>query len=513
MGTKHISNKKETFKLIQSAVEKLVDTIKPTFGPASNKVVIDKIPYRMVVDDGVQIARDFQLDDEQENAIVNFVKGAAIKTNDRAGDGTTGAMIILQALVREIGREIDPKGHSIERELKKGVQEVIEQLKAKATPIESKEDLKKVAMVSFDDEGIANLIADMYHKIGKDGVVTLARSNTMDTYTELTEGVKITNGYISPYMVTDAERMEAVIEKPYILLTDYRLTESSDIMPILEKMVKAGKHDLVVIAENVEQQALATIVSNLSTVMNRQTGKTGMLRCVAINAPKVANQKIFLEDLAMMTGGTLFTESMGDTLEGAELKDLGRAERFISKRDESIIVEPKGNKEDVDSAVKSLKQAIETEVKESNRKELEQRVGMFTGTLAVIKVGAPTDEEQKALQYKVEDAVNSVKSAFQNGVVCGGGLALRGITTSSPILNRALEYPSYQLFINMEMQYPLLAEGQALNVITGETGPYLEVGVIDPVDVLIAGVESAVSIASILATSAGMICETRDEEK
>ena len=500
--------REQTFEIIKSAVNKMVDMIRPTYGPASNKVIIDKIPYRMVVDDGVQIARDFELSDPAENTIVKLVREVLTKTNDRVGDGTTGAAIILQAIINEVARKTKFDGRKIELELKQGLEDFKKQINKSTVQIKTKEELKKVALVSFDNEKIAEMIANLFYKIGKDGIVTIDRSPTMETFVETTDGIKLDTGYISPYMVTNPNKMESMIENPYILITDYRITETSDILPLLNKMAGENKYNLVIIAENVEQQALATLVINLKHVINPQTNNPGVMNSVAVCAPKSTNQKVLLEDIALMTGAKMFTASKGDKLELAEIADLGRAERFISYREESIIVSPKGKKKDVNDAVINLKMAITNESNEKNRKEIENRLAMFTNTLAVIKVGAPTENEQKALRYKVDDAVNSVKSAFKNGVVAGSGLSLSNIKTSSPILNEALKYPARQIRENMGIDEDNnLDDGQALNVVTGKRGQFMEVGVVDSAEVLIAGVESAVSIASILLTSCGIIVE------
>jgi len=485
--------------IIESAVNKLVDTVRPTYGPASNKVIIDKMAYRMVVDDGVQIARDFELPDPAENAVVKIIRETAIRTNDIAGDGTTSSLIMLQAIIREIRRKTKINGRKIEIELNRGMAEVREQLLKSAKKIKTREELKKVALISFDDEKIADMLADLYFKLGKDATITIDKSPTMDTFMELADGIEIPRGYISPYMINNPERMETVLEKPYILMTDYRLMEATDLLPIMEKMAKANKRELVIICENLENSALAT------AVLNRIQQK---FFTVAIPVPAYDNRKVRLEDIALMTGAKLFTADKGDKLENAELADLGRAERFICRKEHSIIIGPKGKKVDVSMAINSIRSAITNEQKEKDRKELEQRLAVLTNSLAVIKVGAPTENEQKALKYKVEDAVNAVKAAYKNGVVCGSGLALAGLKTSSPILNEALKYPARQLRENMgldDVEY--LQSGHAYNVVTQKVGPYLEVGVVDPVDVLIAGVQSAVSIASVLVTSCKMIVE------
>jgi len=512
--TEHHIITDKTFKIIKSAVNKMVDVIRPTFGPASNKVIIDKMPYRMVVDDGVQIARDFELNDPKENAIVKIVREVLIKTNDRAGDGTTGAAIILQSIINEVGRKTRFDGRKVELELKRGLEEVKTNLKKSAKQIKIKEDLKKVALVAFDDDKIADMIADLYFKLGKDALITIDKSPTMDTTVESTNGVSISQGYISPYMINNPDRMECVFEKPHILLTDYRLTDNRDIMPIMEKMAAKGIFNLVVIAEHVEQSALATLVINQSHVMNPQTQKLGTFPSVAINMPKDGDAKVFLEDLALLTGAKVFSMEKGAKLETAEITDLGHSQRFICRREESIVVGPGGKKMDIAMAVASLRSVIESETNEPKKKALQKRLAMFTNSLAVIKVGAPTENEQKSLKYKVEDCVNAVRSAYKHGVVCGAGLALSRIKTSSPILNEALQCPARQLRENMGLENEeILKDGHAYNVVTHKIGPYLEVGVVDPVDVLLAGIESAVSIASILVTASGIICEAQKPDK
>jgi len=326
----------------------------------------------------------------------------------------------------------------------------------------------------------------------------------METYVEMSEGVTLKSGYISPYMIINPNRMETVIEKPAILITDYRITEVNDILPIMDTLAKSNKRELIVICENMEGNALATAIVN--KVQNK-------FLLVAITAPRTENQKELLEDIALMTGATLFTQSKGNKLQDCTIEDLGEAGKFICRREESIIVTPKGDKKAITDAINSLKEAIKNENVEQKRKKLERRLALYTNKLAVVKVGASTENEQKALKYKVEDAINSLKAAYNNGIVCGSGLALSRIKTSSPILNEALQYPARQLRENMGLDDNTedLKSDEAINVVTNEKGNFLKVGVIDPVDVLIAGVESAVSIASILLTSSGIICESLRE--
>ena len=503
----------KTFEVIRTAVNKMVDLIRPTFGPAGNKVIISKMLWKMVVDDGVQIARDFELEDPAENAVVSIVREAAIKTNDRVGDGTTGSLLILQAIINEAARLSRRDGRRIVDELYLGLQEIKEQLQGMKREVVAKEDLKKVALIAFDNESVAELVASLYEKVGKDGIITISRSPTMETYVEVSDGVKIERGYISPYMVNNAERMECVLEKPYILLTDYRLTEANDLFPIINQMAAAKKTGLVVIAENVEQHALATMVINLPQVMNPETRKLGTFPSVALNLPKVDDRDIFLEDMAILTGAKVFSASKGDKLESAKLEDLGRCNQFIARREESIIIGPRGDKNSIEKCVSELRLAGLIEPDERRKKDILYRFNRFTNTIATIKVGAPTDNEQKALKYKVEDTVNAVKAAFRGGVVCGAGNALASVKTSSPILREALKYPRRQLFENMGIEPPELEEGQAMNVVTKQTGPYFEVGVVDPLEVVLASVESAISIASILLTSSGIIVETQKKPR
>src|SRR3990167_3141005 len=500
-----IINEKEVFEVIKSATNKLCNMVRLTFGPASHKVIIDKFAYKLGgLDDGVQIARDFQItDNPAENAIITLIRETAIKTNDRAGDGTTGALIILQAIINEVAKKSQFDGHKIEKELKKGLEEVKKALIKSAKEIKTKEDLKKVALVAFDSEKIAELLADTYHKLGKDGIITIDKSPTMET----TEGIKLDNGYISPYMVIDPSRMQTVVEKPYILITDYRLTEISDIFPIIDKLAKENKRSIVVIADNVEQSALSTFMVNLRHVKNAETGKLGSFQGVAIVAPSGDNRTVVLEDLALLTGAKVFTQAKGDKLENAEIKDLGRCEKFICREKESIVIDPKGKKGDRAMAITSLRQAIENEKEEKKKKEHQRRLGFFTNTLAVIKVGAITENEQKTLKYKVENAIATVKRAYQHGVLAGSGLALANVKTSSKILNEALQYPRRQLLENMMLDEIELKNGEAYNMITHQKGQFMQVGVVDSIDVLLAGVECAISISSLLLSVTGMEVE------
>ncbi|MBU4467025.1 chaperonin GroEL [Patescibacteria group bacterium] len=496
---------KDTFSIIKSAVDKTVDLIKPTFGPASNKVIISKLTHGMVVDDGVQIARDLELTDPAENAIMKVVRETAIKTNDRVGDGTTGALIILQAIFNQIVKLSRRDTRKIEKELKIAFDQCKAQLLKEVKPVKTKEDLLKVATVSFDDKKIAKLIADAWQVLGENGVLTVDRSGTMETFSELTEGITLNRGYVSPYMITNPQRMEGVIEKPYILITDYRLTEANDVIGIMNKLAAKQILSLVIICDNIEQNALATLI------LNKMQGKFNV---IAINVPSGDNQTVMLEDMALMLGGKFFSEKKGDKIDSVEILDLGRSERFIARRNESVIIKPKGKKSEISKVIFSLKVAVEEEKNERVKTELQQRLAKFSNKVGVIKVGAPTENEVNALRYKVEDAINAVHAAFKGGVVAGGGIALSNLSTSSEILNAALKVPFQQLKTNVGIdEHRDLKPGEAINVVTGEIGQWQKVGVMDPVDVLIAQIESAVSIASLLITTTGIICEKPQQLK
>lgn len=503
--TKLLITTKDPFDIVVSAVKQAGAAVRPTYGPAANKVVIAKQLYGMVVDDGVQIMRDLELPDPNENAILKVLKETAIKTNDRAGDGTTGSMIMLQEIIVGVSELGHRYGHKIERELKAASKEAVEQLRAQAKQVKTKEELVKVARVSYNDPEVAEIIADTWHKVGPDGVVTIEGSVTAKTTAEMADGLSFKRGYISPYMVTDGSRMEAVVEKPYILITDYRLTEAGDVLPIMNLLASKNIHNLVIIAENIEQSALATIV------LNKMQGK---FNCVAINAPQGDNMTVVLDDIAKLVGARVISADRGDRLEKATIDDLGKAQRFIAKRDSSLIVKPKGDAKLIKKLIADLRMAIADEQDEKAKGKLRERLGLFTNQIAVIKVGGETDNEQKAKRYKVEDAVASVRAAYRGGVVAGGGVALSHIKTSSELLNRALKRPHKQLLENMEItEAPALKSGDALNVVTGEVGPWMKVGVIDPVDVLVAAVESACSIAGLMVTISGLIVEPPVEPK
>lgn len=495
---------KDTQDIIKSTVDEAVNMVKPTYGPAGNRVIIDKLTHRVAPDDGVQIMRDLDFSDPVKNAVMKLIRQTAISTNDRAGDGTTGSMIMLQAIIAAAHARPTMSSRDIVHEIKQGLAEAKKQLLAQAIPVKTKEDLLKVARISFDDPIIAELIADTWNKMGKDGVVTIDRSGTRDTFAVMSEGITMGRGYISPYMVTNRDKGEALVEKPYILLTDYRLTETGDIYPIITKLAAKNINNLVLICDNIEASALATVIVNKIN---------GQFNVVAVNVP-AGDKQTTLEDMAIMLGAKVFSEKKGSRLETAEISDLGRADRFVATSSDSTIIGPKGKKEDIVKAIADLRMAADSAENEDVKKELKKRIATLTNKVAVIKVGAVTADEERNLRFKVEDSVNAVQAAFKGGVVCGAGLSLYRLETSSEILNEALKAPFKQLKLNMGITvHKEIKKDEAINAVNGKIGKYMDIGVIDPVQVLIAGLESAVSIAEILLTSKGMIVEVPAELK
>jgi chaperonin GroEL len=498
-------------EVIKIAINKAVDIISPTYGPASNKVIIKTQFHSTICDDGVQIARDLNLPNETEDAIWSKAKEVAIQTNDRSGDGTTSSLIMLRAIINECAKARNKSSRQMEIELKKAVEEVKKLLLSQSVTIKSKEDLRKVSRISFDDKKIADVIADTWYELGVDGVITVEKSQTMETVSEMASGVTLNKGYASPYMVNDQQRMEVVIENPLLLLSDYDLSNAEQIIPILNKVLESGKNRLVVIAPKIDQHALATLIVNLPHIQNPQTGQVGRLQAVAVELPPTEREAI-LEDLATLTGAKVISESKGSNMLDVSLDDLGRCERFIAKKDSSIIIKPKGSKKAISEASEAYKANAVRENDPKVKKAYQERLARLTGKIAVIKVGGMTETEHRALKYKVEDAVNAVKVAFKGGVVRGSGLALSSCVTSSPILNIALQAPNAVLMENCDLPPVMLKKSDdAYNIATGEQGHFMSVGVVDPVEVLIAGVESAVSIACVLITATAIIIQPKDK--
>ncbi|MBP9855876.1 MAG: chaperonin GroEL [Candidatus Pacebacteria bacterium] len=420
MSAKQILFNDKARKSLKKGIDKLAAAVKMTLGPRGRAVVIEKgYGAPQITLDGVTVAKEIELSDKFENLGADLIKQAADKTNDKVGDGTTTSIILAQALIEEGEKAIAEKGFNVIHladEIKKESEVVIKALEAQAEEVKEKKKIEEVATLSAKDAAIGKLIGEVFNKVGKEGVIAIEDSNTVESSSEVVEGLQFDRGYIAPYMVTEAEKMEASYEEPYILLTDKKISSIKEILPLLEKMAGSGKKDLVIIAEDVEGEALTTLVLNKIR---------GVFNTLAIKAPGFGDKrKEMLQDLAIVTGGTVITEELGLKLETTEVAQLGRARRVISSKDNTVIVGGKGKKSEITERVKALKQQIESASNKYDKDRLQERLGKLSGGVAVIKVGAPTESAQKDLKQRVEDAVSATRAAMEEGVVPGGGMAL-----------------------------------------------------------------------------------------
>ena len=470
--------------LVFEAVDKLVDFVKPTYGPAQNKVILQRGFHQEVIDDGVTTAQQFELPDEFENSVVQLVKEVAVKTNNRVGDGTTSSLIMLQALMQEIRGAGSIKAREIILELQGGLEEFKKQIKEKAKQITTKEDLKKVAYISFNNEKMAETISEILFELGHEAIVTIEESRSLETTHTIVKGLQFPRGFASPYFINSPEKAETILEKPYIFVTDREVIDAKELVPLMNKVIASGNRQLLIIADDIRGEALATLVINYVK---------GVGLFPAVKAPYYSNDKYeFLMDIAELTGAHFVMGELGKKIEDTELEDLGMADKVVITKDSTTIIGGHGKK--LDEYISKLKAIIETTDSDIKKDKMKERLAKLTSGVAVIKVGGATENEMKALRYKVEDAVNATKVAYKDGVVKGAGVTLGEIKTSSEILNTALKYPHRQLLVNMEVDS-------------------LEVGedIVDPVEVLIAGVESAVSIVSLLITTKGILVDKIEE--
>lgn len=449
----------KSFETILSAVDKLVELVKPTYGPAGNKVIIGKGYGVSVLDDGVQIAKDLELEDEAENYVLKLIREVAVKTNQRVGDGTTGSLIMLQAILNE-AKTSNLTSKQIVENLDKGLKEAISQIKDKSKSIDTKEDLEKVARISFDNEEIAKLLADLIYKIGEDGLIDVQSSQSAKIESEIVAGYKLNAGYVSPYMANDGDK--CVIEDAIVLATNKGFYNNQEIVPVMELVAKSGKSNLVIFCKDFSGEALSTAILNKIK---------GSFRLLAI---KTSEQD--LGDISLLTGAKTVMDRK------IEESDFGKAKKIVSRLDDTVIIDGAGDKTELAQVVEELKKD------EANA----LRVANLTNAVAIIKVGAKTESEAKALQFKIEDASNAIKVAYKGGVVAGAGSTLESLETSSDILNRAFKYPRKQLEENV--------------------GVLDTANVIDPTEVVIAGIESAVSIAKLLLTTRGIIYDVKQND-
>jgi chaperonin GroEL len=514
-------------RALERGVDALADAVKVTLGPKGRNVVLDKKwGAPTITNDGVTIAREVELEDPFENLGVQLAKEVATKTNDVAGDGTTTATVLAQALVREGLRNVAagaaPGG--LKRGIDKAVEAVTERLLANARELEGRDEIAQVAGLSAQDTEIGNLIADAFDKVGKDGVITVEESSTTALELEFTEGMQFDKGYLSPYFITDAERMEAVLEDAYVLIHQGKISAVADLLPLLEKVVQAGK-PLFIVAEDVEGEALSTLVVNKIR---------GTFNAVAVKAPGFGDRrKAMLQDMAVLTGGQVVAEELGVKLDQVGLDVLGQARRIVSTKDSTTIVDGAGKPEDVEARVAQIKAEIEATDSDWDREKLQERLAKLAGGVCVIKVGAHTEVELKEKKHRIEDAVSATRAAIEEGIVPGGGSALIHAAPALDelevegdeavgvnIVRRALVEPLRWIAENAGLEgYVATAKvaemqlGHGLNAATGSYGDLLTAGVIDPVKVTRSALRNAASIASMVLTTDTLVVDKPEEEE
>ena len=517
---------------LKEGVDALANAVKTTLGPKGRNVALDKKwGSPTVTHDGVTVAKEIELEDPFANMGAQLLKEAATKTNDVAGDGTTTATVLAQSIVNEGLKNVTAGANPmlIKRGIEAGRDEILQALRDMATPVSSKESIAQVASISAADTQIGDLIAEVMDKVGKDGVITVEESKGLEFETEYVEGMQLDRGYLSPYFVTNSERMEAEIEDPYILITDKKISSASDIVPILEKMVQIGKREFVVVAEDVDGEALATLVLNKLR---------GMVNALAVKAPGFGDRrKAMLRDIAVLTGGQVITEELGRKLESVMLEDLGRVTKVVSTKDTTTFVGGAGETEDIKGRINQIRAEIEASTSDYDREKLQERLAKLAGGVAIIRVGAATETELKEKKHRVEDALSATRAAVEEGIVPGGGVALINAVpsldkialegdaaTGVRILRRALEEPMRMIAENAGLDGPVViervralhAEGNfntGYDVLANDYVDMLEAGIIDPAKVTRSAVENACSIAAMILTTSALVTDIPEPER
>ena len=518
---------------LKKGVDKLADAVKITLGPRGRAVVLEKeYGAPIVTYDGVTIAKEIELEDKIENIGAELVKEVASKTNDIAGDGTTTATLLAQVLIRE-GLKNATSGIDVvgmQKGMQKAYEVVLENLEKISKKITTKEEIAQVATISARDEEIGNLIADVIDSVGKDGVVTVEEAQTIGLSKELVEGLQFDRGYVSPYMVTNAERMETVLENPYILVTDKKISSINELLPLLEKIVKSGKKELVIIADDVDGEALATLVVNKIR---------GIFNVLAVKAPGFGDRrKEMLQDISIVVGADFISEDLGRKLESVDIISLGQAHRVISNKDNTTIVGGKGSKEEIEKRVHQIKSQLQKTDSEFDREKLQERLGKLSGGVAVIKVGAATEVEQKEKKYRIEDAVAATKAAIDEGIVAGGGVALvRAAGSGKDLINKfekdqlaeiigakiileALYSPLKQISENAGYDGAVVLdkvlanqEDYGFNAASGKYEHLIKAGIVDPTKVTRTALQNAVSIASMLLITDAVVADIPEKKE
>ncbi|MEW5921285.1 MAG: chaperonin GroEL [Bacillota bacterium] len=527
MAAKEIRFREEARHALERGVDKLADTVKVTLGPKGRNVVLDKkFGSPQITNDGVTIAREIELSDPFENMGAQLVKEVANKTQDVAGDGTTSATILAQAIIKQGIKNVTAGTNPMlmKRGIEKAVEKVLEHIKNQSKPVESREAIAQVASISADNEDIGNLIADAMEKVGKDGVITVEESKGFVTDLKVVEGMQFDRGYISPYMVTDTEKMEAVLDEPMILLTDRKIGNIHEILPLLEKIVQRGR-PLLLIAEDVEGEALATLVVNKIR---------GTFTCVAVKAPGFGDRrKAMLQDIAILTGGQVVSEDLGIDMKNVDIDMLGKARQVIIGKDETIIVDGAGSQDEIKKRINQLRVQIEDTTSDFDREKLQERLAKLAGGVAVLEVGAATETEMKEKKLRIEDALSATRAAVEEGIVPGGGVAyLNAIDAIKEfelpadegvgvgIVRRALEEPLRRIAENAGEEGSIVVEkvkamenGMGFNALTGEYVEMMGAGIVDPAKVVRSAIQNAASIAALFLTTEAVVAEKPEEDK
>ena len=522
---KEILFNEEARRALGRGVDQLENAVKVTLGPKGRNVVLDKkFGSPTITNDGVTIARDIELPDPFENMGAQLVKEVATKTNDVAGDGTTTATVLAQAMIQEGMRNVAAGANPmiLKKGIETAVKTLVEEIKKRSIKVSGKSEIAQVASVSAADEEIGGLIAEAMEKVGNDGVITVEESKGLQTALNVVEGMQFDRGYISPYMVTDPDRMEAVMDNPYILITDRKISAIADMLPTLEKVVKVGK-ELLIIAEDVEGEALATLVVNRLR---------GTFKAVAVKAPGFGDRrKAMLEDIAILTGGTVITEDMGRKLDSVELTDLGTARQVRITKDETTIIDGVGDKDVIAKRVSQIRAQVEETTSEFDREKLQERLAKLSGGVAVIEVGAATEVEMKDKKLRIEDALNATRAAVEEGIVAGGGTtfidiipalntleATGDVQTGINLVKRAVEEPLRQIAYNAGLEGSVVVEkvknteaGVGFNALTEEYIDMVKAGIVDPAKVTRSALQNAASIASLVLTTETIVADKVEE--
>ncbi len=527
--SKSILYGEEARKALQAGVDKLADTVKVTLGPKGRNVVLDRnFGAPLITNDGVTIAKEIELDDPFENMGAQLVKEVATKTNDIAGDGTTTATVLAQALIKEGMKNVTSGANPmvLRKGMKKAVDAAIEAVKANSQKVNGSSDIARVATISSGDEYIGTLIADAMDKVSSDGVITVEESKTASTYSDVVEGMQFDRGYITPYMATDTDKMEAVLEDPYILITDKKISNIQDLLPVLEQIVQTGKK-LLIVAEDVEGEALTTIILNKLR---------GTFVCVAVKAPGFGDRrKEMLRDIAILTGGEVITDELGLELKDTQLSQLGTAHQVKVTKENTIIVDGAGNKEEITSRIAQIRSQLDTTTSDFDREKLQERLAKLAGGVAVIKVGAATEIEMKEKKLRIEDALASTKAAVEEGIVAGGGVALINAATAVAgiidrvegdektgvsIVLKALESPMRQIARNSGIAGSVIVDkiknsgkvNYGFDAYKEEYTDMITAGIVDPAKVTRSALENAASVASMILTTESLVANNKEDK-